>query len=220
MNVTLRLYKRHDLDLIPVVTSSTFKLTKQIKGAIRAYLNDEPFRIPIESVAAVDNERGTYLLHFCINREKEPDLFTFVTSLKTGKRNSAIKNLLRYYLDTIYLGEYLNDKELLRYPSNNLSGEAEDKKPKEAPIPTRQTKPIIKQPSQQKVETPIKPNRPSMAKTSEHENTVLTAKEKDKTRSEKPDIPPIDEREAEQDDGDFDFMNAMENLLDSARDNI
>lgn len=207
MNVTLRLYKRHDLDLIPVVMSSSFRLTKQIKGAIRAYLNDESFRIPVESVTHVDSSKNVYLLHFCINREKEPDLFAFVTNLKSGKRNSALKNLLRYYLDTMYLGEYMDDKGLLHYPSNipQAVETYKEEEAKEIPIPTRKTqKPIA-------VVKEEKPEKTPIAKEKVGNSKPETALIKE-VKTAEADI----EAEAEQIDDDFDFMDAMENLLDSA----
>lgn len=188
--------------------SSSFRLTKQIKGAIRAYLNDESFRIPIESVARVDNNKNVYLLHFCINREKEPDLFAFVTNLKSGKRNSALKNLLRYYLDTMYLGEYMDDKGMLHYPSNipQAIDAQKEEEAKEIPIPTRKAQmpiAVVKEEKPQK--TPIAKEKPINSK-----SDATLIKEEEPTEA---DI----EAEAEQTEDDFDFIDAMENLLDSAR---
>lgn len=214
MNVTLRLYKRHDLDLIPVVMSSTFRLTRQIKAAIRAYLNDEPFRIPIESVARIDSSKNVYLLHFCINREKEPDLFTFVTSLKSGKRNSALKNLLRYYLDTMYLGEYMDDKGLLHYPSNIPQAvDAKKAEEKEIPIPTG------KRHDSFKVLIKEKPLPKESRSYSGEEETKAEADPIVKENAEVSKIGVITDGTMEEADteDDFDFMDAMENLLDSAR---
>lgn len=208
MNVTLRLYKRHDLDLIPVVMSSSFRLTKQIKGAIRAYLNDESFRIPIESVAHVDSSKNVYLLHFCINREKEPDLFAFVTNLKSGKRNSALKNLLRYYLDTMYLGEYMDDKRLLHYPSNipQAIDPQKEEEAKEIPIPIRKTqKPIAVVKEEKPKKAPIAKEN---ARSSKSDTTLIK-----EVKTAEADI----EAESEQTEDAFDFMDAMENLLNSAR---
>lgn len=219
MNITLRLYKRHDLDLIPIITDPSFKLTKQIKAAVRAYLSGEPFRIPIEHITPADREKGTYLLHICVNREKEPDLFAFVTSLKAGKRNSALKNLLRYYLDTVYLGEYLNDKGLLRHPCN-------------IPIADKQMggKPqtVLSHKVEYKKTTVAeeKESRPG-AKDAKHPHPIATEKRNVPNERKAPDAgrygaerhnitPHMAQNKATEDtDGGFDFMSQMEGLMGS-----
>ena len=102
----------------------------------------------------------------------------------------------------------MDDKGMLHYPSNipQVIETHKEEEAKEIPIPTRNAqKPIAVAKEEKPEKTPIAKEKAGSSKP----DTALIKE----VKTAEADI----EAEAEQTDDDFDFMDAMENLLDSAR---
>lgn len=196
MNVTLRLYKRHDLDLIPIIRNKEFKLTVQMKNAIRAYMTGSPFEIPAPESVSIREERSVYLLHFSIHREKEADIFAFVTNIKYGKRNGALKNLLRFYLNTVRMDEYFVDKSFLKSPI----------RPQSSSIPVKEEALKIPKSDKQK-EKKVSTKAPTIPRKGKEDSPSITKKYSYPVEK--------NQEEAGTTEEDFDFAKAMEGLMGS-----
>lgn len=101
MNITIRLYKLHDYDLIYLYKNLRFPVRDAMKEALKAYVRNEPvfFNIPVaipesEELADVKNAQ----FHMKLNEVEDADLINYLRTLKKYYRNSFLKNLLRGYL--------------------------------------------------------------------------------------------------------------------------
>lgn len=103
MKVTLRLYRRHDMDLLLLHKTKGFSMQKAVKLALYMHIGlvDE-CHIPYPSVCEPLNKfYSASLLHLTLNEQKEADVavMKFINDIPKGYRNSFCKNLVRYYLE-------------------------------------------------------------------------------------------------------------------------
>ncbi|WP_373266194.1 hypothetical protein [Hungatella hathewayi] len=101
MNITVRLYKLHDYDLIYLYKNLQFPVRDAMKEALKAYVRNEPvfIKLPIknpdtDNLIQVKNAQ----FHIKLDDKEEADLIDFLKGLKNFYRNSFLKNLLRGYL--------------------------------------------------------------------------------------------------------------------------
>lgn len=101
MEITVRLYKLHDYDLIYLYKNLNFPVKQAMKKALLSYVRNNPcfFEVPVriptkENLALVKNAQ----FHIHLDSEEEADIILFLSGLKKNYRNSFLKNLLRGYL--------------------------------------------------------------------------------------------------------------------------
>ena len=99
----MRLYKRHDLDLLLLHKTKGFSMQKAVKAALRMHLGiDEvkPIKFP-ECSEDVNSFYSSSQFHLSLSDEKEEDqvIIKFLSDIPRGFRNSFCKNLTRYYLE-------------------------------------------------------------------------------------------------------------------------
>lgn len=101
MNITVRLYKLHDYDLIFLYKNLRFPVKDAMKKALENFVRNEPcfFDYPIANVrtdglAKLSNAQ----LHIKLDENKDTDIIYFLGKLKKNYRNSFLKNLLRGYM--------------------------------------------------------------------------------------------------------------------------
>lgn len=101
MDITVRLYRLHDYDLIYLYKNLRWSVKDAMIEALKAYVRKEPVKIrfPIK-VADTDEIRNikNAQFHIKLNELEDRDLIEFLGTLKKNYRNSFLKNLLRYYL--------------------------------------------------------------------------------------------------------------------------
>lgn len=113
MKVILRFYRQHDLDLISLHRSSGFCMSSAIKKSLNAYVNNKTLCILAPSANKLDYSSIPKQVQLIVNLDENLDKkeIEWIKSLRTGMRNSAIKNLLRGYLSYPIMSAYANEKE-------------------------------------------------------------------------------------------------------------
>lgn len=98
MKLTVRLYKRHDLDLLFLYKqSSDFDFKSQMKSALKAHVRNERVwnEIPSGECQAVSNLPSVVQLHIMLDLPGDDEIATWVKSITRGRRNNLIKNIFR-----------------------------------------------------------------------------------------------------------------------------
>lgn len=114
MNVIVRFYWQHDLDLIALNMHPDFDMGRWIKRAVIAYARkDWDFYIPLPRSMPYTVELGNCCTHFRLSPEKDADVIEFLNGFRSGFRNSAIKIILRRFLQDIYIDPFFNDQTYL-----------------------------------------------------------------------------------------------------------
>lgn len=101
MNITVRLYKLHDFDLIYLYKNLRFPIKEAMKRALIAYVRDEPvfFQVPVTHVKNDELSNIKHAqFHIKLSEEEDADVIQYLSTLKRFYRNSFLKNLLRSYL--------------------------------------------------------------------------------------------------------------------------
>lgn len=110
MQIPIRLYRQHDMDLIRMYMNKTIRFTAEIKNAIIAYANDKPYRIQITD--SPPEYKGylktSIMVHISIDEKKHPEVLTLFNKLKKGQRCAFIKTLTRRYMTELPLSTYFN----------------------------------------------------------------------------------------------------------------
>lgn len=99
-NVTIRLYRRHDIDLIALKCANGFSMNQMIRNSLLAYLNGEPSSIVYPAIEIpMSNLPQMTQLHLSLDLENEDDarIYEYISGIQPGYRNSIIKQLIRYY---------------------------------------------------------------------------------------------------------------------------
>ena len=99
----MRLYRRHDMDLLLLHKTKGFSMQKAIKQALYMHIGlaDEQ-RIPYPSVCEpLTKFHSLAQLHLTLSEKNDSDaaVIKFINDIPRGYRNSYCKNLVRYYLE-------------------------------------------------------------------------------------------------------------------------
>lgn len=99
MNVIVRLYWQHDLDLIALAKHPDFEIGRWMKKAVIAFVRgDDNFVIPLPRPQPYQIKLVNCDTHFVLSY-KEADVVEFFKNFRYGVRNSAIKQIFRMYLE-------------------------------------------------------------------------------------------------------------------------
>ena len=112
MRVTIRLYKRHDLDLLALYCADNTKFKNDFKSTLKCYINNNPIKniIPeteCSSVYAMPTKVGFHM----ILKEEDEDLKQWIKGITRGRRNNVMKNIFRASLPPV-VSPYLAESEL------------------------------------------------------------------------------------------------------------
>ena len=99
MLVTIRLYKRYDIDLLTLYHHPDFCFKKKFRQAIQGYIREEPMKFSLPDPS--DNTFPYETVAFQMNLKDEKDL-QFIKNIKSGYRNCILKNIFRNSLQGVY----------------------------------------------------------------------------------------------------------------------
>lgn len=103
-NITMRLYKQHDLDLFYLYKLPDFSLQIAVKKAIQAFANNNNYVIDYPEWPKDKNfefGKKTAQIHIFLDEVKDKGAIDWIDSISPGYRNSLLKNLTRQYLNRI-----------------------------------------------------------------------------------------------------------------------
>ena len=106
LNVTVRFYWQHDLDLLGIAFDKKMKnISKLSKEALCAYVRDEEYVISVPETEKF-GKMDSISTSFYLNPYKDQDIIEFLKSIRIGFRCSVIKQILRGYLDNIFINPF------------------------------------------------------------------------------------------------------------------
>ena len=114
MDITVRLYKLHDYDLIYLYKNLRYPVRDLMKKALISYVRNTPvkfdFPIDVPEEDELVNIKNSQF-HIKLNEYTDADIIDFLLKLKPYYRNSFLKNLLRYYIAGPPVYVYLKDPD-------------------------------------------------------------------------------------------------------------
>ena len=178
MQITMRLYRQHDMDLLNIYYNKAFPFTTEIKNALRAYKEKQDYKIPVNNIPIQFKGyvKSHILIHINLNPKKESDIIELLSQIQARQRNAFIKAVLRQSMTTIPLESFMrNDNLIMNY-------EVAYKMEEEAlTAESTASKPVTKKPVAERTTipkpAPIKPVTPKIApvvQPVEHADTVMT----------------------------------------------
>lgn len=121
MLVEVRIYRRHDADLI-MLKSYGVNISKMMRLALENYVAGQriKFRLPDSHACDISN---CSMLRYRLNIQN-PEVIKLLKSIKHGYRNQFCKALLRDMLDCGSLGVYLGTEETIEFENKRIRTEA------------------------------------------------------------------------------------------------
>ena len=113
IRLTMRLYKRHDADLLCLYKQKNHKLQKTIKQAVLAYFNHQDIEIAYpDSVAELADLPSTAQFHLYLSPKNPGDakILECLSKIPKGFKNSFLKNITRYYIIRPAKFDFTNQK--------------------------------------------------------------------------------------------------------------
>lgn len=129
MNVIVRLYWQHDLDLVALTLHPMFEMGKWMKKAMIAYAQgDEEFHIPLPPEMPLEKPLENSDAHFALDpkNEIENEVIKILQQFRNGQRNSVIKLIFRNYLDELFLKPYIDTNTYIVKARGNYGGKKKE----------------------------------------------------------------------------------------------
>lgn len=100
MIVTVRIYKRHDPDLVHLIENYEFDIKKAVYCALSGYIKGEAFVISLPKKRGVPYKTSGRIIRgdLRLNEMEDEALIRFISQIPGGERNCALKTILRLYL--------------------------------------------------------------------------------------------------------------------------
>ena len=110
MNIIVRFYWQHDLDLVALAAHPEFDTAHWIKQALIAEVRGRrDFTIPLPSSIPYSVDLESNYVFFTLYMDEDEDIIHYLNGLRTGFRNSAIKIIFRKYLENPFLDVFFNE---------------------------------------------------------------------------------------------------------------
>jgi len=111
LRITVRLYKRHDLDLLALYGLENYDFKTVFKSTLKAYVAGEPIRNQIPKVESkkVSDMPPKIIFHIVLN-DDDTDIQKWLKTITVGRRNTMLKNIVRNSFPVI-LSPYLRESE-------------------------------------------------------------------------------------------------------------
>ena len=112
MRITIRIYKRHDLDLLALYCADSSKFKKEFKETLKKYIKNTPTKNLItetecKPVSSLPTKASFHLLL----KEEDEDIKNWIKGITRGRRNNIMKNIYRNSLPIID-SPYFSDSEI------------------------------------------------------------------------------------------------------------
>ena len=120
MLVEIRIYRRHDADLI-MLKSYGISIPKMMRLALENYVEGERIKFPLPDAHPCDISKCS-MLRYRLN-VTNPKIIKLLKSVKKGYRNQFCKTLLRDMMDTLALGVFLESDEDIAFEEKRLKSE-------------------------------------------------------------------------------------------------
>lgn len=121
MRLTMRIYKRHDPDLLALyyAADKEYDIKNKIKNTIREYINGViPENIlPNTSCIKMFDLPPKVNFHIQLDNTEDKDIIDWLKTIKQGRRNNLIKNILRSSYPPI-IAPYYNESEFNKFNLN------------------------------------------------------------------------------------------------------
>ena len=100
MIVTVRIYKRHDPDLVHLIEKYEFDIKKAVYCALSGHIKGEVFVISLPKKRDVPYKTSGRIIRgdLRLNEMEDEALIRFISQIPGGERNCALKTILRLYL--------------------------------------------------------------------------------------------------------------------------
>ena len=115
MQITVRLYRQHDMDLVGLYRTKDFKFQRHMKNALKAYAEGKDYRI---NHPGDEDIRKGYVpkivqMHIYLTTEQDADAISVLKTIREGYRGAFLKALFRKYLNNEPLAAYKDRKDLI-----------------------------------------------------------------------------------------------------------
>ena len=115
MQITVRLYRQHDMDLVGLYRTKDFKFQRHMKNALKAYAEGKDYRI---NHPGDEDIRKGYVpkivqMHIYLTVEQDADAISALKTIREGYSGAFLKALFRKYLNNEPLEAYKDRKDLI-----------------------------------------------------------------------------------------------------------
>lgn len=128
MILKLRIYRRHDLDLMGLVANTSFDFAGTVKTALRNYAKGKMQKIPLPKENTF-NKAVNYSIaqiHIKLDEKTDADIIEFIRSLPDGSRNCFVKTLLRNLLEGPYIPAFTGEIRFRKPKAKNTEGDPDE----------------------------------------------------------------------------------------------
>lgn len=219
MNVIVRFYWQHDLDLVALNMHPLFNMGEAMRLALIAYARENwDFTIPLPDDMPYQVELDNCYAHFSLIPGEDDDVIACLNGFRSGFRNSALKLIFRRFLSGEYFAPLFNDDTYIVKSRRRTSGSTKKQNASNGIRKNRaiaKPKPVIQAPAAPGVK--ISPNEESQRNSPEPDMRQESNEPVFTERSAQvPPDPVIDLAEEEPgfNDGDsFDLFSAVNGLM-------
>lgn len=98
MKLTIRVYKRHDLDLLYLCKQEAdYDFRAELKSALKAYIANKPKvnKIPMGYCKPVSSLPSVVQMHIMLDPKEDKEVVSWIKTITKGRRNNLIKNIFR-----------------------------------------------------------------------------------------------------------------------------
>ena len=115
MRVTIRLYKRHDLDLLSLYCADNTKFKEEFKTTLKSYINKKQIKNQIPQIESNSiYSMPTKVSFHMILKDEDNELKDWIKNITRGRRNNIMKNIYRNSFPPI-ITPYLSESELNKF---------------------------------------------------------------------------------------------------------
>lgn len=169
MRVTIRLYKRYDIDLLSLYHNSSFPFLKHFKSAIRNYIRGTPEKITIPEPQDDKFRYDTIQFQMYLHPVEDKDIIAWIRNIKAGYKNSILKNIFRNSLNGVYYYYIMNihhadEMQRLNEKSATATIAKSEKKKEETKEKSSKKEQINEERSEEKISNNNAPKKTEIAK--------------------------------------------------------
>lgn len=129
MRLTVRIYKRHDPDLLALYFASgeEYNIKIKIKEAVREYISGQKVinSIPDLECPSFIDLPPKINFHIPLKKDEDKDIIEWLNTIKKGRRNNLIKNIFRNTFPPI-IAPYYPESETDSFKINENRGKDND----------------------------------------------------------------------------------------------